>query len=280
LRRKEEKPRLFRALKQENPPMKITPLVFSAVLASTAIALQAATLEPIKQSCTLSAGERAGTLRLETKNGDCRDRAHCGTSMSDLPLNRFRGISLADFADSGAHLTATLAAEAGTFVCEGSVTDGELNCNSVFTPDAAFVARMAKMGFTGLDSEKLLPYTYFDIQSGWAQSLKDLGIQGLDSDKLIALRIFNVNAEYVHSLTALGFALPDADQLVSLRVQGVNAEEVAQIRALGYQPTLDQLVQIRIFKVTPDFIRSMQARGFKNLTIDKLVQILIFKLAD
>jgi len=39
-------------------------------------------------------------------------------------------------------------------------------------------------------------------------------------------------------------------------------------------------VQIRIFKVTPDFIRRMQARGFKNLSIDKLVQIRIFNLAD
>jgi len=63
-------------------------------------------------------------------------------------------------------------------------------------------------------------------------------------------------------------------------VQGVNAEQVREIRALGYQPTIDQLVQIRIFKITPDFIRRMQARGFKNLTIDKLVQIRIFKLAD
>jgi len=55
---------------------------------------------------------------------------------------------------------------------------------------------------------------------------------------------------------------------------------VKQIRALGYQPTIDQLIQIRIFKITPDFIRRMQARGLKDLTIDKLVQIRIFKLAD
>jgi len=65
-------------------------------------------------------------------------------------------------------------------------------------------------------------------------------------------------------MTALGYALPDADQLISMRVQGVNADEVGQIRALGYQPTLDQLVQIRIFKVTPDFIRRMQARVLKT----------------
>jgi hypothetical protein len=260
--------------------MRLSPFVLLAALASTAIRLQAAALEPMNQSCTLSAGDKPGTIRLETGRGDCQAHRHCGSNMSDIPLSRFTGISIADLANSGEHLTATLAAEAGTFTCEGTVSNSELNGNSAFTPDAAFVARMEKMGFTGLDSEKLLPYAYLDVESGWARSLKEMGIQGLDSDKLIALRIFNVNTDYVHSLTALGYALPDADQLISLRVQGVNAEEVSQIRSLGYQPTIDQLIQIRIFKITPEFIHRMQARGLKNLTIDKLVQIRIFKLAD
>jgi hypothetical protein len=39
-------------------------------------------------------------------------------------------------------------------------------------------------------------------------------------------------------------------------------------------------VQIRIFKITPDFVHRMQERGFKNLTIAKLVQIRIFNLAE
>ena len=89
-------------------------------------------------------------------------------------------------------------------------------------------------------------------------------IDGLDTDKLIAMRVFNIDPSYVHSITALGYPQPDADQLIGLRVQGVNAEEVAQFRAMGYQPTLEQLIQIRIFKVTPDFIRRMQARGSKT----------------
>jgi hypothetical protein len=265
---------------QEIPMIKTNSIILLAALASTAIAMPAATLDPINQTCTISIGDKAGTFRLETDNGECQGRRHCGTNMSDVAANRFTGISVADFANQGAHLTATLTAEAGTFTCVGTVTESELKGNAFFTADAAFVARMQKMGFTGLDSDKLLPYTYLDVQSQWARSLKEMGIKGLDSDKLIALRVFNVNTEYVHSLTALGYALPDADQLVSLRVQGVNPEEVSQIRALGYQPTLDQLIQIRIFKVTPDFISSMQARGFKNLTIDKLVQIRIFNLAD
>ena len=78
----------------------------------------------------------------------------------------------------------------------------------------------------------------------------------------------------------MGYEMPDADKLIALKVQGVNGEEVRQIRALGYKPTLDELIQIRIFKITPEFIQRMQERGLTNLTIAKLVQIRIFKLDE
>ena len=78
----------------------------------------------------------------------------------------------------------------------------------------------------------------------------------------------------------LGFDLPAADQLIAFRVQGVDAAEVREVRALGYQPTLDELIQMRVFHINPDFIRRMQSRGLKNLTIAKLVQIRIFKLDE
>jgi hypothetical protein len=89
-----------------------------------------------------------------------------------------------------------------------------------------------------------------------------------------------VDKAYVAELGALGYGKPDADKLIALKVQGVNAEEVRQIRDLGYHPTLDELIQIRIFHITPEFIRSMKARGFNDLTIAKLVQIKIFKLDE
>jgi len=260
--------------------MKIRLLASTIALTGMATALHAASMEPIRQSCAISAGEKAGTMRLETDGGDCREHRHCGNNMSDVPAERFTGISLADFSQAGTQRTATLSAEAGTFTCTGTVAQNELNGRSVFTPDAAFVTRMEKMGFTGYDSEKLMAYALLDVDSRWARSLQEIGIPGMTADNLIALHIFRVDPAYVHSLTSLGYAMPTADQLISLSVQGVNGEEVKEIRALGYQPTIDQLIQIRIFKITPDFIQRMQARGLKDLTIDKLVQIRIFKLAD
>jgi len=254
-----------------------------AALICPAAALGAAgsgSLEPLRQHCTISPSEDNGKLNLRVESGYCTGGRHCGSSFSSESMSRFTGVALADLARDGAHLTATLAAEAGTFTCTGTVHDATLEGDSLFTPDPAFVARMEQMGFTGYDSEKLMGYAFIGVDSAWARSMRQTGIQGLTIDNLLALRIFKADPEYIRGITDLGYPMPTADQLIGLKVQGVNAEEVRQIRALGYQPTLDELVQIRIFKITPDFIRRMQARGFKNLTIAKLVQIRIFNLAE
>jgi hypothetical protein len=250
------------------------------ILASAISALQSAALEPVRSTCIISVCEHTGKLRLRIENGGCGDDGHCGTSLAEEAMDRLTGVSMAYLEHEGAQLTASLTADAGTLVCSGAVHNGSLIGDSVFTPNAAFASHMEQMGFSGLDSEKLQAYALVNVQSAWARSLQELGIQGLTADKLIPLRIFNADPEYVRSIIAFGYDLPSADQLVGMRVQGVNAEEIREIRALGYKPTFDELMQIRIFQITPEFIKNMESRGLKNLTIAKLVQIRIFKLDE
>jgi len=251
------------------------------LMASAITALQSAALEPYRAACAISLSEQAGKFRLHIDREDCDvEHSHCGSNYSEESIDRFKGITPVDLAHEGAQLTATLSAEAGTFSCSGKVQSGSLAGDSLFVPDAAFAARMEQMGFSGLDSEKLQTYALVNVESQWAHSLQEIGIQGITVDNLIPLRIFKVDPAYVHSITALGYDLPSADQLIAMRVQGVDAAEVREIRSLGYQPAFDELVQIRIFKITPEFIRRMEARGLKDLTIAKLVQIRIFKLDE
>ena len=251
-----------------------------AILGCVFATLAASALEPMRSACRITASEHPGRFSLRLNSDDCGDQDRCGSSFSSDTLSQFTGITLVDLGREGAHLTATLNAEAGTFTCEGTVHNAALDGESVFTPSGDFVSRMEQIGFSGLDSEKLRTFALLDVQSAWAHSLQQAGIQGITTDKLIALRIFKVSPEYAHSFTTLGYDLPNAEQLITMKVQGVDPDEVRQIRALGYKPTLDEVVQIRIFKITPDFIQRMQARGFKNLTIAKLVQIRIFNVAD
>jgi hypothetical protein len=250
-------------------------------LAAAPIMLPAQSLEPLRAKCAISPSSDGGKLSLHIfDTRDCPEGRHCGSDFSSESMSRFTGISLSDLARDGAHLTATLKAEAGNFTCTGAVHDNELYGDSLFTPDATFVDRMGKLGFTGYDSQKLQAYTFLDVTSDFARSLQQANIKRLTTDNLIALRIFKIDPSYAQTFVSMGYDQPDADKLIALKVQGVNAEEVRQIRNLGLKPTLDELIQIRIFHITPEFVNRMQNRGLKDLTISKLVQIKIFKLDE
>ncbi|HEY2471949.1 MAG TPA: hypothetical protein VGI45_29460 [Terracidiphilus sp.] len=250
-------------------------------ISATALALSAQTLAPLHAKCSIRRSKDVNKFSLHvTDDSNCPTDSHCGSNFDTESMSRFTGITADDLDRDGTHLVASLTDEAGTFTCTGIVHDSELYGDGLFTPDSTFVDRMAKLGFTGYDSQKLQAYTFLNVTSEYAQSLQQANIKGLTTDNLIALRIFKVDPAYAQSFVTMGYEQPDADKLIGLKVQGVNADEVRQIRALGYQPTLDELIQIRIFHVTPDFIHRMQDRGFKNLTIAKLVQIRIFNLAE
>lgn len=255
-------------------------ITFLAVFASAAVAASSQSLAPIRSRCEIYRNDESDRLSIQIHDSDCTGDRHCGSNFSNDSMSRFTGITPADLDRDDAQLTATLAGEPGTFTCTGTVHNHELVGNSIFTPNTAFVDRMAQLGFSGFDSEKLQAYTFVDVTTDYARSLVQAHIQGINIDNLIALRIFHIDPSYSQAYVSMGYEQPEADKLIALKVQGVNAEEVKQIRALGFQPTLDELIQIRIFHITPDFIHRMQDRGFKNLTISKLVQIRIFKLAE
>jgi len=261
--------------------MRLLSSTFALLLAAASMTLAAQSLQPLRDKCEIRPSSDGIKLSLHVFNGrDCSDRDQCGSNFSGESMNRFTGITLPDLAREGAHLTATLKGEAGTFTCTGTVHDQNFNGDALFTPDPTFVDRMGKLGFSGYNSEKLQAYTFLDVTSDFARSLQQANVKGLTTDNLIALRIFKIDPSYPKTFVSMGYDQPDADHLIALKVQGVNAEEIRQIRNLGLKPTLDELIQIRIFHITPEFVHSMQNRGLKDLTISKLVQIKIFKLDE
>ena len=260
--------------------MRIRSTTLILAVAAISLTLSAQSFAPLRAKCEITSSTDASKLSLRVIDRDCPSDQHCGSHFNSDLMSRFTGITTADLARDGAHITATLAGEAGTFTCTGTVHDEALYGDALFTPDAAFVDRMGKLGFTGYDSQKLQAYTLLDVTSEFARSLQQANIKGVTTDNLIALRIFKIDPAYAQSFVSMGYEQPDADKLIALKVQGVNGEEVRQIRALGLKPTLDELIQIRIFKITPDFVHRMQDRGLKDLTIAKLVQIRIFKLDE
>lgn len=252
--------------------------LFSAPLFSTEDQLQT-----LQGHCTIAPSTRPDHVRYEFDQGDCENGVgdcHNHDSDSDVPIGTFTGFAIADLGREGTRLEAKIVAEAGTITCSGLVHDLILTGDFTFTPNPAFVQSMERLGFSDLSSQKLETYTLFHIDTAWVQQLQAAGVTDMNSGNLIALHIFKTTPDFVRSMAALGYTNLPASKLIAFGVHGVNPDEVKEYRALGYNPDAEQLIQMRIFKVTPDFIHRMEARGFQNLTISKLVQIRIFKLAD
>ena len=240
-------------------------------------------LETLHGSCSIAPSTEPDHVRYEFRRGDCErsdGERDCHNDESDTPVSTFTGLVLADFEREGAQIDARIVAEAGTISCSGQIHGATLSGEFTFTPNAAFVESMARLGFAGLTSDKLEAYTLFHVDTAWVRQLQAAGVTDMDSGNLIALRIFKITPDYIQSMDKLGYSHLGAEKFIAFGVHHVNPDEVKQYRAMGYNPTADQLIQMRIFKVTPEFIHRMQDRGFHDLTIAKLVQIRIFKLAD
>ena len=148
------------------------------------------------------------------------------------------------------------------------------------TPE--YIAQLKQQGLEVESFQQAFSYRIFQVTPKFVASVKATGASfvGLTDKQLLSLRLFKVGPDYIHSITALGYDQPTVGQLIALKARGFDPAEVREIRSLGYQPTLDEVIELQTYHVTPDFIRRMQARGFKDLTIAKVVQMRKFNLVE
>jgi hypothetical protein len=97
---------------------------------------------------------------------------------------------------------------------------------------------------------------------------------------LIPYKIFKVTPEYAAGLKDAGFGPLPMDKLLQLRIQNVTPEFAKSMRQRYPDVTVDQLVQMKIFRIDDDFIASAKGHGFDSLSIDKLVRLRMSGLLD
>jgi hypothetical protein len=97
---------------------------------------------------------------------------------------------------------------------------------------------------------------------------------------------FKGNPAYVATLRGMGLELDldrrgrsrtEEDELFTLAALDVSTDFIRSIRAEGYKVSLEKYVEMRIFNVTPEYIREMRALGYQNLSAEKLTETKIHK---
>lgn len=122
----------------------------------------------------------------------------------------------------------------------------------------------------------------FTGNGNYANTLRSMGLKldlkGNQSEEaeLFTLAVLDVSTAYIRSMRAEGFDVP-LDKYLSMRIFNVTPEYVREMRGLGYRNIdADELITTKIHKVTPDYIRKMRAAGW-DLSLDELTASRIHK---
>jgi len=91
---------------------------------------------------------------------------------------------------------------------------------------------------------------------------------------------FEPNRGYAASIRSVGVAFElrrhrqansEDDDLFTLALMDVSPAYIRSMQAVGYRLTLDQYMKMRIFNVTPEFIRELEDAGYSNVPAEKLI---------
>ena len=65
-------------------------------------------------------------------------------------------------------------------------------------------------------------------------------------------------------MKAAGLGDLTIDQLIEMKIQGVTPEYVREMHELGLHPDVDEIVGMKIQGVTPEYIREVRSLGIKS----------------
>jgi hypothetical protein len=239
---------------------------YALVALSLGLALIVRAADTRRGSWTIERSDEPGKVNFALISHDKHnDSNHEG----DWPLGDFHGLDVSK--PGKQEVEFTISRDAGKFVCEGYMNNGEGAGTFHFTADARYADGMKSLGFSDIDAEKQYAMAIFDVSYAFAKEMKAANIQGLDADKLIAFRIFKVNREFIDSLRKASLSATDADKLIAFRIHGVSPEIVAFLHQAGYQPGEDTLVAMRIHGVSPEYIKQLKTDGYDHVDLEKLI---------
>ena len=191
----------------------------------------------------------------------------------DVPLDRFRGFSLAMLAAPGP-AKFEYAADAGRLLCDGRFLVGTGSGTYTFTADSGFVAALQQMGYDTPDDDQLLSMLMMDIDRAFAREIRDSGMRASVRD-LIQLRIHGVGLEYIRDARQSGYQNFTADDYTQLRIHGVDMTFLRNLKIAGYDLQAREIAQLRIHGVTSEYMRGLKDAGYGDLRVDQINQLRI-----
>jgi hypothetical protein len=191
----------------------------------------------------------------------------------DVPLDNFRGFSLAMLA-AGGPAKFEYVGDAGRLMCEGRFALGSGSGSFTFTPNADFAAELVRLGYDAPDEDQLFSMLVQNVDRQFAREVRDAGLRA-STKELLDLRMHGIVYDYIREVRQAGYADFDAQDYVQLRIHGVNTNFLRDLAADGYPMNTHDIVQLRIHGVTSEYLKDLRDAGYGNLRADEISQLRI-----
>lgn len=112
-----------------------------------------------------------------------------------------------------------------------------------------------------------------DLLNNMNTRMVEMGYTGLSHDNLRDLRSSGVTATYISNIRALGFTELTLDEAVSLAQADASSAFIAMILELGYEPTVEDLVNLRRAGVTAFYTSNIHDLGYRDVTMEQLIRM-------
>lgn len=143
-----------------------------------------------------------------------------------------------------------------------------------------FGSTFAISSFTGLTTAQINAATQTPVQFELRREAGTLSYEGVfRNGKGAGHFTFAANRGYIDTIRSMGMEVKlkhgkktVEEELFMLAALDVSTDFIRSMKAEGYDVSFDKYVEMRLFNVTPEYIREMESLGFKELSAQKLIE--------
>ncbi|WP_069130617.1 hypothetical protein [Rhodohalobacter halophilus] len=132
--------------------------------------------------------------------------------------------------------------------------------------------RMVEMGYTGLSHDELRDLRSKGVTATYISNVRGLGFTELTLDEAVSLAQADASSAFIAMMLELGYE-PTVEDLVNLRRAGVTAFYTSNIHDLGYRDvTMEQLIRMQRIGVTTSLIERLQAESGEDIPLEEIIR--------
>jgi hypothetical protein len=190
-------------------------------------------------------------------------------SNSDDPAK----LGIADILKQQGHVNFDIVRPAGTFKCEGWMTDGKGSGHFTFSPNSQFSAELSKRGLGTPDERQSLRLAISNSSLTLVDALKGNGYT-FSLDDFVRAATHGVNEQYLSEMKSAGLKPESLQDLIRMHDHGITADYVRELYAAGYKGlTYNEMVRMRDHGITADYVHELASVGIKNLSAQEIVRM-------